>query len=191
MGKIIPIEVSARHIHLCQEDLEKLFGVGYQLKKLKQLTQPCDFAAEETLTIKNDGQIISDVRIVGPVRGETQVEISKTEAVNLGINSALRESGDIEGTSGITLIGPKGELKIEKGVIIALRHIHCSPEEAKNLKIKDGEMVSLKIEKERSIIFNNIKVRVRDDYKLCAHIDTDEGNAAGIDKKAEGKLVKL
>ncbi len=191
MGKIIPIEVSARHIHLCQENLEQLFGVGYQLKKLKQLTQSCDFAAEETLTIKNDGQIIPDVRIVGPVRGETQVEISKTEAVNLGIDSVLRESGDIEGTPGITLIGLKGELKIEKGVIIALRHIHCSPEEAKNLKIKDGEMVSVKTEKDRSITFNNIKVRVRDDYKLCLHIDTDEGNAAGITKKAEGKLVKL
>lgn len=187
---IIPIEVSARHIHLCQEDLERLFGLGYGLKKLKQLTQPCDFAAEETLDIKTDWQIIPKVRIVGPVREKTQVEISMTDAINLKISPVFRHSGDIERTPGIILIGPKGELKIEKGVIIPYRHIHCIPKEAKNLKIKNGDKVSVKVEGERTVTFHNVKIRVKKDYKLCMHIDTDEGNAAGIVKSGEGTLVK-
>jgi len=186
----IPIEVSARHIHLSYEDLERLFGIGYELKKLKQLTQPCDFAAEETLDIKTDWQIIPKVRIVGPIREKTQVEISMTDAINLKINPVFRHSGNVEGTPGITLIGPKGEVKIEKGVIIPHRHIHCTSMEAKNLKIKNGDIVCVKVDGERAVTFSNVKIRVREDYKLCMHLDTDEGNAAGIVKKGEGTLVK-
>lgn len=186
----IPVEVSGRHLHLSQEDLEALFGLGYQLKKKKDLSQPSDFAAEETLDLRNGDKIIKGVRVVGPVRKNTQVEISKTDAVYLGINPPIKLSGDIEGTPGITLIGPKGEVILEKGLIIALRHIHCSSEEAKKMKLKNGEIVSVKIGDERPVIFHNIKVRVGDNYKFCLHIDTDEGNAAGINKIGEGQIIK-
>ena len=185
----IPVEVSARHLHLSQKDLETVFGIGYQLKKKKDLSQPSDFAAEEFLNLKNGNKIIKGVRVVGPVRKDTQVEISKTDAFYLGINPPVKLSGDIDGTPGITLIGPKGEINLEKGLIIAERHIHCATDEAKKLKLKKGVEVSVKIESERPVTFHNIKIRIRDDYKFCLHIDTDEGNAAGINKIGKGVLI--
>jgi len=185
----IPIEVSARHIHLSKDDLEKLFGKGYQLKKMKQLTQPFDFSAEETLDTKINSQVLKNLRIVGPLREKTQVELSITDAVGLKIEPPIRLSGDIAATPGIILIGPAGEVELEKGVIIAKRHIHCSTSEAEKLGFKNGDVVSVKVEGERPIIFKEVAIRVRDDYKLCLHLDTDEGNAAGINKIGQGIIL--
>lgn len=183
------IEVSARHIHLSKKDVEALFGAGYQLRKMRDLTQPSDFAAQETLAIKADN-LLESVRIVGPLREKTQIEVSRTDAIALGLNPPIRISGDLGGSVGITLIGPKGEVKLEEGVIIAKRHLHCATDEAKKLKLKNGQVVSIMAGSDREIAFNNIIVRVGDNYKLCLHLDTDEGNAAGIDKVAEGFIVK-
>jgi len=185
----IPIEVSARHIHLKKGDLEALFGEGYELKKAKQLTQPSDFAAEETVDISANGKEIKAIRIVGPVRKETQIEISLTDIVKLGIAPVFKNSGDVENTPGITLTGPKGKIGMEKGLIIALRHIHCNPREAEKIGLKDGDFVSVKTAGERAITFHNVLIRVNKDYRLCAHIDTDEGNAAGIIKRSEGVII--
>lgn len=185
----IPIEVSARHIHLSQEDLENLFGKGYQLKKEKDLSQPSDFAAEEVLDIQAGDKKISNVRIVGPVRSATQVEISKTDAIYLGINPPIRLSGDLSDSCGITLIGPNNQVDLEKGLIIALRNIHCTKAEAENMGLKDRDAVAVKVDSERPLVFHDVLIRIKDDYKLCMHIDTDEGNAAGINKTAFGTIL--
>lgn len=185
----IPVEVSARHVHLSQKDLELLFGSEYNLSKKNDLTQPSDFAANETVAISNFEFQISNLRVVGPVREQTQVEISKTDAIKLGLNPPIRLSGDINGSSEILLVGPNGEAKIKEGLIIAERHIHCATKEAKEMKLKNGDEVSVKIESERPITFHNVKVRVNDNYKFCLHIDADEGNAAGINKTGEGIII--
>jgi putative phosphotransacetylase len=187
----IPIEVSARHVHLSQKDLETLFGKGYEIKEERQLTQASDFCAKETITIKSENKKIENVRVIGPLREKTQVEISKTDAVFLGVNPPLRLSGDLEGSSKIILEGPEGEAELEEGLVIARRHIHCSPEEAKKAKINHGQIVSVQVQGERALIFHCVEVRVKDGYKICLQIDTDEGNAAGINKKAEGFLLVL
>ncbi len=189
MNKKIPIEVSARHIHISQKDLEKLFGKGYELKKYKQLSQPSDFAAKEKLDIENSSRKIQNMRIVGPPRKKTQVELSATDAIRLKIKPIIRMSGNVKGTPGIFLIGPKAKIKIREGVIVPWRHIHCSPEEAKRLGLKDKEKVFVKVKGKRAITFHNVEVRVDENYRLCMHIDTDEGNAAGINKKTFGFLV--
>ncbi len=185
----IPIEVSARHIHLSQGDLEKLFGKGYKLRKLRNLSQPSDFAAKEKLDIQNGSKKLSNVRVVGPVREKTQVEISITDAIFLGIKPVLKHSGDLKNTPGIVLIGPKGKVRIKKGVIVPLRHIHCSPEEAERLNLKEGDFISVGFSGKREIIFKNVKVRINENFRLAMHIDTDEGNAAGINKKGIGFLI--
>ena len=190
MNKIIPIEVSARHIHLSRKDLEALFGDGYQLKKIKDLTQPGDFAAEEALDVSSNGKEIENIRIVGPARKETQIELSMTDALHLGLKPEVRISGSIDGTQGIDIIGPKGGIKIQKGVIVAKRHIHCNLKEAKELGLKNKEIVSVKTEGERGLVFDNVEIRVDDKYKLVMHLDTDEGNASGINKKSKGLLIK-
>lgn len=181
MAKIL-VEVSARHAHLSQKDLEALFGNGYKLKIKKQLSQPSEFAAEETVSIKN-----LKFRIIGPAREKTQVELSKTDAIFLGIDAPVRLSGDVANSPGVVLIGPAGEAQIKEGVIIAERHIHCNKTEAKKLGLKNK--VSVEINSERPVVFKNIKVRVQDDFKLCLHLDTDEGNACGINKTGEGKIL--
>ncbi len=187
----IPIEVSARHIHLSKTDLERLFGKNYKLKKIKNLSQPRDFSSEETLDISSDKNKISGVRIVGPERKETQIELSMTDTIYLGIKPVMRLSGNVKNTPGINIIGPKGGINIEKGVIVAKRHIHLNPEEAKKLKIKNNQKISVRIkgESERGLVFENVIARVNKDYKLCVHLDTDEGNASGINKKITGYLI--
>lgn len=191
MDKRIPIEVSARHIHLSQNDLEVLFGKDYQLKKLRNLTQPGEFAAKETLDVQVNSKKISNVRIVGPVRKKTQVELSHTDAIFLGVNPIVRDSGDIEGTPGVVLIGPKKKIKIKKGVINTWRHIHCSPKQAKELGVKHGILVSVETRGICSLIFHNVKVFIGVNSQLSMHLDTDEGNAACIVKKGEGYLVVI
>jgi propanediol utilization protein len=193
MTKKIPIEISARHVHLSQTDLGALFGKGYQLKKLRELSQIGEFAAKEKVDIQNslkpNARKISKVRILGPIRKQTQVELSHTDAIFLKVESMVRESSDIKGTPGIILVGPKGKIKIKEGVIGAWRHIHCSSKESQKLGLKNRMLVSVKTMGTRSVTFHKVRVLVKSNYRLCMHLDTDEGNAAGIIKNGEGYLI--
>lgn len=184
------VEISARHVHISQEDLEVLFGKGHQLTPKKELSQPGQFAAEEKVTVVGPrGEL--KMTILGPVRKASQIEVSFTEARTLGISAPLRESGDTAGSAAIKLVGPEGEIELTEGVIVAKRHIHMLPQEAENLGVQNGEIVNVKIESEgRSLVFGDTVVRVRDDFALAMHIDTDEANAAGISGSAEGFIVK-
>ena len=178
---IIPIETSARHLHLKKEHFETLFGKGAELTFRNELTQPGTFAAEETVTLKSEKTQIENVRILGPLRDYTQVEISKSDAYRLGIDPPIRDSHELEmeGTAGIVLIGPVGRIQLEKGVIIPWRHIHISPNDALDAGVTDGDLVKVDIDDDaRSVIFENVFVRVKANYELVMHIDTDEGNAA-------------
>ena len=185
----IPVEVSARHIHLSKHDLATLFGKGYCLTKKRVLTQPGEFAAEETVAVRFQDREIPQARVVSPLRPQTQLEISLTDAYNLGMPAVIRSSDDLKGTPGILLIGPAGELVLKHGVIVAWRHLHISPKEATRLGIKNKEMISVKIQGKRKLTFHNIKVRINKNYKLSMHLDTDEGNAAGIVGKTFGELI--
>lgn len=185
----IPIEISARHLHVSKEDLDKLFGKNYKLTKKRSLTQPWEFATNETVEVQINKKILKKVRIIAPIRSKTQLEISKTDAFNLGIDVPTGHSGKIKGVSGIVLIGRKGKLKMEKGVITPLRHIHLNSKEAKENKLKNRQIVSVRVEGKRAIIFQNILVRVDQKYSFSLHLDTDEGNAAGIKFKGKGQIV--
>jgi len=185
----IPIETSGRHTHLSQKDLEKLFGKGYKLRKMKNLYQPSDFAAKETVDIQGEGTRVLTLRVIGPIRNKTQVELSKTDAIFLGMAVPLKESGDINGTPGAVLIGPENKVKIKEGVINSQRHIHCSIKEAKRTGLKDRMLVSVQTEGPGSITFHNVLVKVKENYRLCMHLDTDEGNAACITRKGKGKIL--
>ena len=189
MDKKVTIEISARHIHLCQKDLEALFGRNYKLKKLKKLSQANDFAAKEKIDIKVGNKVIKGVRIVGPVRKQTQIEISLTDAFKTGVKPVLRLSGDLKGTPGAILIKGRKKIKIKQGVIIAQRHLHCSPKEAELLELKNASFISIKVKGKRGVTFHNIKVRVKQEYNLSLHLDTDEGNSTGILKKGIGKII--
>ena len=186
----IPIGVSNRHIHLTRQHVEQLFGEDYELHVKKELSQPGEFAAKETVTIKTEKSEIAKVRILGPIRKLTQIEISKTDAFHLGINPPIRPSGNIEETPGITIIGPVGEITVEQGVIIAERHIHMTPENAQTFGVEDGQYVSVKVNGERELIFHQVLIRVKDTYALDMHIDTDEANAAGLNTGDKGELLK-
>ncbi len=188
MSKEIPIEISARHLHLCQKDLAILFGKGYKLNKKNNLTQS-QFAARETVNIRFGKREIPNVRVVGPLRSRTQLEISLTDTFNLGIKVPIRKSGDLKGTPGILIIGPRNNLALKEGVIVAWRHVHISPAEAKKKGIKNKDLVSVKTKGTRAVTFCHVAVRVRKDYRLSMHLDTDEGNAAGITKKGIGTLI--
>jgi putative phosphotransacetylase len=179
----IPIEISARHIHLCQKDTETLFGKNYVFTKKKDLSQPGEFAAQETISVRFNNKEITNVRVISPQRSKTQVEISLTDAYNLGLSVPVRLSGDIKGTPGVLLIGPKGQ------VIVAQRHIHISPIEAMKSGIDGQDVISIKVDGPRTMTFHNVKVRRGEKFKLSVHLDTDEGNAAGINQKAFGELV--
>lgn len=188
MDKFI-IETSARHVHVSQEALETLFGAGYQLTAKKDLSQPGQFACEERVTVVGPKKELAGVSILGPVRPDTQVELSATDARSIGVGIAIKESGDIKGTPGCKLVGPCGEIEISEGVIVAKRHIHMTPADAEKLGVKDKEIVSVKAEsQERSCIFGDVVVRVSEKFALAMHIDTDEANAAfGV---KEGYIVK-
>lgn len=176
----VPIEISARHVHLSREDLRILFGKNYQLKPLKKLSQPGLFAAYETVILSTPLASIEKVRIIGPEREKIQVEISQTDAVNLGINPPFRISGDLKNSEKLKLIGPQGEIDLREGVIIARRHLHLSREEANQYHLKDGDIVSVKINGERELVFHQVVARVQPNFKWSVHLDTDEANAAGI-----------
>ncbi|MDI3312613.1 MAG: phosphate propanoyltransferase [Thermoanaerobacterium sp.] len=176
----IPVGVSARHVHLTKEHLEILFGKDYVLKKKKELMGG-QFAAEECVTIIGFKlNAIEKVRVLGPLRDKTQVEISKTDAISLGLNPPIRESGDIKGSSPITIVGPKGSISLKEGCIIAKRHVHMSPEDSKKFKVLDNEIISVKVNGQRGGILENVQVRVDEKYTLEMHIDTDEANCMGL-----------
>ena len=176
----VPVGISARHIHLTQEDVEKLFGKGYQLTKKKELMGG-QFASNEQCTIVGlKLRAIENVRILGPVRSKSQVEISATDAISLGVKAPIRESGNIAGSAPIAIIGPKGAVYLNEGCIVAKRHIHMAPKDAMAAGVHDGDIVSVKADNERGTIFNNVQIRVDDSFTLEMHIDTDEANAAQI-----------
>ncbi len=184
----IPVGVSNRHIHLQTEHVALLFGEGYELTKLKGLSQPGQYAAKEVVSIIGMKGEIPNVRILGPVRKHTQIEISKTDSFSLGVNAPIRESGNIEGSASLTIKGPYGEVVLEEGVIIAARHIHFHTEDAAQLNVKNGDRLKVRVVSERSLMFDNVVARVHENYVLDMHIDTDEANAAGL---RTGDLVEL
>ena len=184
----VPVGISNRHIHLSQEHLEVLFGPGYELTVKKDLSQTGQYAAEETLIIEGPKSSMKNVRILGPVRKETQVEISRTDAFGLGVKPPVRDSGFLEDSPGLKLIGPKGEVELDKGVIIAQRHIHMNEADAEAFGVKDKDIVSVRVGGERGLIFDNVLVRVRGDFVLEMHIDTDEANAAMLNN---GQMVEV
>lgn len=180
--KNIPIGISARHVHLTQEHVEILFGKGYQLTQKKELMGG-QYASNELVTIIGTKlRAIENVRILGPVRGASQVEVSKTDAIKLGVNAPVRESGDIKGSAPIALVGPKGAVYLDEGCIVAKRHIHMSTEDAKYYGVTDRQIVSIKVDTPRGGIFEDVLIRVDPSFTLEMHIDTDEANGLGIGK---------
>lgn len=189
-GFVVPIGVSARHVHLTQEDVETLFGSGYELTKKKELMGG-QFASNEVVTIVGlKLRAMENVRILGPVRKASQVEISATDAIKLGIKTPIRESGDIKGSAPIAIVGPKGVVYLQEGCIIAKRHIHMSPEDALTAGVNNGDTVSIKVENERGTTFNHVQIRVDKTYTLEMHIDTDEANAAKISTGDTAIIIK-
>lgn len=183
----IMIEASGRHVHLSAQDLETLFGKGYELTPKKWLSQPGQFASEERVAVVGPKGSFDHTAILGPVRKETQVELSLTDARALGITAPIRESGDLEGSTGIHIVGPKGEIDIDKGVIIAKRHIHLTPEDAEKFGVKDKQIVNVKVGGERGLIFGEVVCRVSEKYATAMHVDFDEANAcAGA---TEGEII--
>jgi acetate kinase len=187
----IRVSVSVRHAHLSKADVESLFGPGHVLTKKSPLYIDSEFAANETVNLIGPRGRVDNVRIIGPERARTQVEISRTEEFQLGIDAPIRESGDLDKTPGIILEGPAGRVEIPEGVICAMRHIHMTPEDAENYGVKDKDVVMVRIEGERELIFGDVLVRVNPKYKLEMHIDTDEANAAELPASSQGYLVRI
>lgn len=187
----VPVGVSNRHIHLSAQDLETLFGAGYELTPIKDLSQPGQFACKEVLTIVGPSlRPIENVRVLGPVRKASQVEISRTDSFTLKVKPPVRESGDIAGSAPVTIIGPKGVVTLKEGCIIANRHIHMSLDEGAAFGLKDGDYVDVDVEGARRTRFFDVQVRVHKDFRLEMHIDTDDANAAGIGNGAKVKIVR-
>ena len=186
----IPVAISARHIHLDRRSIDALFGANYELTPRSPLSQPGQYASEERLTLIGPKGEIPDVRVLGPERAETQVEIARTDEFKLGVDAPVRGSGDLASTPGITLQGPKGRITLDHGLICARRHIHMTPADAKRFGVEHGDVVEVALDTEgRDLVFGDVLVRVSPHYKLEMHVDTDEGNAAGLGRGAEGVLV--
>ncbi|MYB65622.1 phosphate propanoyltransferase [Candidatus Poribacteria bacterium] len=185
----IPVGVSARHAHVTQEDLEILYGAGHQLTVYAPLYQPGAFAANETVTVVGKRmRAIEHVRILGPVRDYSQVEVAQTEAIRLGLNPPIRDSGDLKGAEAITLVGPEGSVYLNEGAICAARHIHMTPEHAESFGISETDLLKVRIPGERALTFENIRPKIHEDYALQMHLDTDDSNAAGL---KGGEAVEL
>ncbi len=188
--EMILIEVSARHVHVTTEDLETLFGKGYQLTPKKDLSQPGQYAAAERVDLVGPRSTIKNVSILGPVRSASQVEVSMSDARTLGLNPSIRESGNIDGTIGVQLVGPAGSITLDKGLIVAKRHVHLTPEAADAQGVVNGQVVGVKVHTDdRSMTFGDVVIRVSEKFAPAMHIDTDEANAAGITSTAWGEIV--
>jgi len=186
----IPISASVRHVHLSKEHVEALFGPGHELTPKADLSQPGQFAAEETVVLVGPKNRIEKVRVLGPARGETQIEISRTDEFTLGIDAPIRASGDLGDSIGIRLEGPNGGIDLDRGVIQAQRHIHMSPEDAEHFGVSDKQWVMVRVSGERGIVFDDVLVRVSPKYKLDMHLDADESNAADLHPGSYGTLLK-
>ena len=188
--KPVLVEISARHVHVSREDLDILFGKGYELTPKKDLSQPGQFACEERVTVVGTKKELPGVSILGPCRKATQVELSLTDARSIGVKAPVRESGDIEGSGTCKLVGPCGEVEIPCGVIAAKRHIHMTKADAEKYGITDSQVVKVKIPTVgRALIFDDVVARVSDSYALAMHLDTDEANAAGIPGSCTGDII--
>ncbi len=184
------VETSARHVHVSQADLETLFGAGYQLTPKKDLSQPGQYACAERVDVVGPKKTLTGVSILGPVRKETQVEISLTDARSIGVSAPIRESGDTAGSGACKLVGPCGEVELTQGVIAAKRHIHMTPADAAEMDVKDKDIVCVKVVTDgRSTIFGDTVVRVNEKFALAMHIDTDESNAAACGRAQMGEIV--
>ena len=188
-NKVI-VETSARHVHLAREHVEILFGAGHQLTHKKDLSQPGQFACEERVTVVGPKNKIERVIVLGPERKASQVEVSLTDARNLGIVAPVRESGDVAGSGACKLVGPCGEVELSEGVIVAKRHIHFTPDEAAAAGVEDKEVVMVKITSERTTIFDDVVVRVHPNFSAAMHIDTDESNASCAFGEVYGEIIK-
>ncbi len=190
MKKEVLVETSARHIHVSKADLETLFGAGYELTKKKDLSQPGQFACEERVQVIGAKGSFPAVSILGPTRPDTQVELSASDARSIGAIAPCRESGDIAGSGACKLVGPKGEVELKEGVIVAKRHIHATPEDAEKFGVFDKQIVDVKVESDgRTLIFGDVVVRVSPSYALAMHIDTDESNAAFATPGMMGEIL--
>lgn len=176
----VPVGISNRHIHLTQEHIEALFGTGHSLTKIKDLSQPGQFACEETVAVIGPKGAIQGVRVLGPSRKASQVELAGTDTFKIGVTPPVRDSGRLEGTPGIDVEGPKGRVHMEQGVIVAARHIHMTPEDAKKYSLKDGDHVRVAVPGPRGGVLEQVLIRVNPNYALDFHVDTDEGNAFGL-----------
>lgn len=184
----VPVEISNRHIHLSQKHVEALFGAGHTLTPMKPLSQPGYYACEETVTLVGPKGSMSKIRVLGPVREQSQVELARTDTFKLGVKAPARDSGDLAGTPGLELVGTEGNVQLDCGVIVADRHIHMTPFDAARFGIKDGSHVRVEIQGPRGGIFSNVLVRVMENAFTSMHIDTDEGNAFDI---SNGQLANL
>lgn len=192
MSVKIPIETSARHIHVSEADFKKLFGENAELHYVKELSQPGQYLCEERITVKGPKGVFENMAILGPFRKETQVEVSLTDTRKLGVPGVIRQSGDIQGTPGCTLIGPNGSIEIDKGVIVAKRHIHMTPDEAITLRVRDNDEVFVLTKSYgRALIYADVVVRVHRDFNLSMHVDTDEANAFSSDAEPYGVIIQL
>ena len=186
----IPVGVSNRHIHLSQADLNAIFGEGYQLTKMKDLSQPGQYACKETVTICGPKGAIEKVRVLGPVRSKTQVEVLTGDCFKLGAPAQARLSGDLSGTPGITVIGPRGSVQTTEGLIVAQRHIHMTPADAQRFGVQDGQTVCIKVEGSKGGMYSNVAVRANDTSALECHLDTEEANAMGLGSSAKITIIK-
>lgn len=191
MGYKLEINASNKHIHLDQDDLDKLFGRGYELTFKKALKQPGQFASEEKVQVIGPKGSFPGIRVLGPLRKDTQLELALTDCRQIGIDAPIRESGNVKGTPGCRLVGPKGEVELEYGVIVAKRHAHFSPEDAKEAGVENGQIVKIKIEsEERTTIYDDVVCRVSDSCATEVHVDTDEANAAAMGGGAVCEIVE-
>lgn len=189
MSKVL-VEISARHVHVTQQDLETLFGAGFELTVKKELSQPGEFASGQKVDIVGPKRVLQGVSILGPVRKATQAEISLTDARSIGVEVPVRESGDIAGSAGCTLVGPSGSVELKEGLIAAKRHVHLDTKTAEAFGLENKQVVGVKIDTpDRPLTFDNVVVRVNDSYAPAMHLDTDEGNAAGIVGECYGEII--
>lgn len=189
-GDGIPVGVSNRHVHISQEDLDTLYGKGYQLTKVKDLVQPGQFACKEYVIVAGPRSAIEKVRILGPVRKETQVELLASDCRRLGIPMVVRQSGDLAGAPGVTLVGPKGSVYRDECAVVALRHIHMAPEDAERYGVKDGQVVKIKFGGQRGGIYDKVICRVSSTAKLECHLDVEEANAMCVDGSSKFTIIK-
>lgn len=189
MKKEVLVEVSARHVHLTQEHVNILFGEGYQLTPDKWLSQPGQFLSKERVNVIGRKKTFNSVAILGPVRKESQVELALTDCFALGVEGVIRDSGNLDGTPGISIETEKDKIVLERGVIVAQRHIHMTPQDAADFAVQDKQILKIKLNTDREVVYGDVIVRVSDRYALVAHIDTDEANAALVNKSTVGEVI--